>query len=84
MADKKSDIQLYNDLFEVVKNAIKDAIDEEYTTYKLKCLDNLEYSLEVKRNDVVKKILDSIDITMRKEATEMYPNIVIKINKGEV
>ena len=84
MVDKKSDIQLYNDLFEVVKNAIKDAIDEEYTTYKLKCLDNLEYSLEVKRNDVVKKILDSIDITMRKEATEMYPNIVIKINKGEV
>lgn len=51
------------DIFlDAIKQSIEQEVDKEFTEYKLRCLSDLEYTLELKRNDVVKKILDDIVI----------------------
>ena len=62
-----SSVELYNDLVHVIKDKIEEQIDNEYTAFKIQCLDNLEYFLEKKRNETVKSVLDSIDIVYRND-----------------
>ena len=77
-----SDQDLYVDLVKTIKEKIEEQIDLEYTEMKMQYLDNLEYRLEAKRNETVKSILDSIDITMRKSEMDIAPVIQIKIVKN--
>ena len=77
-----SDQDLYVDLVKTIKEKIKEQIDMEYTEIKMQYLDNLEYRLEAKRNETVKSILDSIDISMRKSEMDIAPVIQIKIVKN--
>lgn len=77
-----SDQDLYVDLVKTIKEKIEEQIDMEYTEMKMQYLDNLDYRLEAKRNETVKSILDSIDITMRKSEMDIAPVIQIKIVKN--
>ena len=62
-----SSVELYNDLVHTIRDKIEEQINDEYTEFKLKCLDNLEYFLEKRRNETVKSVLDSIDIVYRND-----------------
>ena len=63
-----------------IKEAIRKSIDEEYTEYKNKCLENLEYSIETKRNKTISAILDGIDIYINSnQPYSLEPIIQIKM-----
>lgn len=70
-----------NNLIDVIKTHLKQTIDNQYTEYKNKCLQDLEYTLEAKRNESVKGILDGIDVVLANNEYSMEPNIFIKIEK---
>ena len=65
-----------------IKETIRKSIDEDYTQYKEKCLKDLEYTLEAKRNKTVSAILDGIDVSiMSKQPYSLEPIIQIRIEK---
>lgn len=64
-------------ILNAIRNAISDEVDAEYTRYKEKCLDELGRALDLRRNAVVKSVLDSIEFILDKEQLET--NIVIKV-----
>ena len=78
----KCNEELYSDLVSNIKEKIIQQIDEEFTEYKLRCLDDLEYQIELNRNKVIKQIIDSIDITLQREGDYREPTYVIKIIKA--
>lgn len=71
-----------NNILNAIKNTIEEQIDREYTEFKLMYLDNLEYTLEKRRNDVVKSILNTIDIRYLND-TGSIPSIQINIIKND-
>jgi len=75
-----NNVDILNELLDNVRDAIEKQIDKEFTEYKILCLENLEYILEGKRNEVVKQILDGIDVNMLADgANSLEPIIQIKI-----
>lgn len=50
------------DIIEVIKKQMEEEINKEYTDYKNKKLQDLDYELERKRNEIVKDILNSVSI----------------------
>ena len=70
-----------NNINDILKAGIKQEIEKEYDEYVLECLKNLETKLMVKKNDVVKSILNTIDINMEQNQFSLEPIIQIKINK---
>ena len=71
-----------NDIIQAIKNQLKTSIDEQYSEYKMKCLENLNYELEAQRNRVVKDILDGIDVVLLdKQPLSLEPIIQIKVEK---
>ena len=65
-----------------IKETIRKSIDEDYTQYKEKCLRDLDYTLETKRNKTVSAILDGIDVSiMSKQPYSLEPIIQIRIEK---
>ena len=74
-----------NNMINSIKKEIHEQIDKEYTEYKIKCLKDLDYQLECKRNECVKWILDGIDIVINSnEPYSFDPTILIKIEKKVV
>lgn len=74
-----------NNLIDVIKQNIKQEIDKEYTEYKNKCLQELDYKIEANRNECVKKVLDGIDVLLSADnPMSLEPNIMIKIEKRVV
>ncbi len=72
--------EVLNNLLDNVKNSIEKQIDKEFTEYKIMCLENLEYILEGKRNDVIKQILSGIDVNMTVDGEHpLEPIIQIRI-----
>lgn len=72
--------EVLNNLLNNVKNSIEKQIDKEFTEYKIMCLENLEYILEGKRNDVIKQILSGIDVNMTVDGEHpLEPIIQIRI-----
>ena len=72
--------EVLNNLLDNVKNSIEKQIDKEFTEYKIMCLENLEYILEGKRNDVIKQILSGIDVNMTVDGEHpVEPIIQIRI-----
>ena len=72
--------EVLNNLLDDVKNSIEKQIDKEFTEYKIMCLENLEYILEGKRNDVIKQILSGIDVNMTVDGEHpLEPIIQIRI-----
>ncbi len=61
----------------ILKNKLEEVINEEYTEYKEQKLNELNTELELKRNGIVKDILNSI--TILNENTPYGVNIMIKV-----
>lgn len=71
---------IVNNIIKSIKDTIQDTINSEYTEYKNKCLEDLDYKLEAKRNDVVKSVLDGIDVSViSQQPYSLEPVINIKI-----
>lgn len=71
---------IVNNIIKSIKDTIQDTINSEYTEYKNKCLEDLDYKLEAKRNDVVKSVLDGIDVSViSQQPYSLEPIINIKI-----
>ena len=66
-----------NNWIEIIKKEIEKQINEEYTDYKNKKLQDLNYELEKKRNSIVQDILNSI--TILSENTPYGLNVMIKV-----
>ena len=65
-----------------IKAHLEKTINEEYTEYKNKCLEDLNNKLEYKRNDIVRDILNGIDISINSnEPYSFEPTILIKVEK---
>ena len=54
------DNNITNAIINSIKETIRKDLDAEYTEYKNKCLEDLNYKLEAKRNDVVRSALTTI------------------------
>ena len=65
------------DIKTTLRKEIEKQINEEYTDYKMKKLEDLDYELERKRNEIVKDILNSIQIL--NENTPWGVNYMIKV-----
>lgn len=71
-----------NEILKCITTTIERQVNEEYTQYKNKCLEDLDITLEMKRNSVVKNILDGLDISINSnEPYDLNPTILIKIEK---
>ena len=68
------DTEMYK---EIIKQQIEKQINDEYTDYKNKKLTDLNTELEMKRNGIVKDILNSI--TILNENTPYGINLMIKV-----
>lgn len=77
--DINGELQTHQELYSVIKDAIRSSIDEEFTNYKNKCLDELDKKLELKRNELVCAVLNSVDISSAYQFEQ--PAIVIRVNK---
>lgn len=76
------DNNITNAIINSIKETIRKDLDAEYTEYKNKCLEDLNYKLEAKRNDVVRSALNGIDISiMEQQPYSFEPVIQIKIEK---
>ena len=65
-----------------IKETVKESIDKEYTEYKNKCLQELDYKIEAQRNKTISAILDGIDIYINNnQPYSLEPIIQIKIEK---
>lgn len=65
-----------------IKETIRKDLEIEYTEYKNKCLEDLDFKFEAKRNSVIKSALDGIDISiMENQPYSLEPIIQIKIEK---
>lgn len=76
------DNNITNAIINSIKETIRKDLVAEYTEYKNKCLEDLDYKLEAKRNDVVRSALNGIDISiMEQQPYSFEPVIQIKIEK---
>lgn len=79
------DTDFANSMINSIKETLAKNVNEEYTKYKQKCLEDLDYTLEMKRNSVVKNVLDGIDVVMgSNEPFSFEPTILIKVEKKVV
>ncbi len=71
-----------NAIINNIKETIRKDLELEYTEYKNKCLEDLDFKFEAKRNSVIKSALDGIDISiMENQPYSLEPIIQIKIEK---
>lgn len=71
-----------NAIINNIKETIRKGLELEYTEYKNKCLEDLDFKFEAKRNSVIKSALDGIDISiMENQPYSLEPIIQIKIEK---
>ena len=69
-----------NRIIDSIKQTIRENIDNEYTEYKNKCLEELEYKIEAKRNKTVSAILDGIDVKiLSQQPYSLEPIIQIRM-----
>jgi len=73
--------EFYSDLVDTIQGKLEEHINDEYTALKIQYLDNLDYILEAKRNEAVKKVLDGIDILFKQGDLDLEPTIQIKVIK---
>lgn len=71
-----------NDLIQIIKEQLKNQLDKDFDEYKNKCLQDLNASLELKRNSYITEVLNSINIYLENNSPyTLEPNILIKIEK---
>ena len=81
MMDRK-DYDRVNDLLNNIKLVVEKQINADYTAYKEKCLQDLDVTLERKRNECVKSVLDGIDIMISADNPQsLEPTIMVKVQK---
>lgn len=67
-------------LADCIKKHIEEKVNKEYTAYKEKCLDELDYKIECKRNQVISSILDRIAIEVQnRQEFSLEPAINIRV-----
>lgn len=70
-----------NDIFTAINNAIKQSVEIEYERYKEQCLKDLTRKFEMEKNEVVKNILNSIEVLFSNENMPGHLNVQINIKK---
>lgn len=81
MMDRK-DYDRVNDIMSCIKAKIEEQVNNDYTEYKNKCLQDLSDTLEYKRNECVKSVLDGIDVLISADNPHsLEPTIMIKVQK---
>lgn len=66
-------------LLECISKTIEDKINEQYTEYKNKCLEDLDLKIEMKRNEIISGILDNIAISIERQEKSLNPAINIRV-----
>lgn len=67
-------------LTETIKRTIEENVNKEYTEYKNKCLEELDYKIECKRNEIISSILDNIAINIQeRQDFDINPAINIRV-----
>ena len=68
-------------LIQIIYKQIQKDLDNKYTEYKNKCLQDLNLELESKRNEIIKSALDGIDIEMQENPYQLSPILHIVVEK---
>lgn len=76
-------IEKTNEILKSIHDTVEKQINETYTEYKNSCLEQLDREIEVRRNQIVKNVLDGIQISLDKSQLGIEPiiNVRIGINK---
>lgn len=72
-----------NEILKSIHDTVERQINKTYTEYKNNCLEQLDREIEVKRNEIVKNVLDGIQISLDRSELGIEPiiNIRISVNK---
>lgn len=70
-----------NNLTKSIKEEMERYINVEYTKAKEKLLNDMDATLELKRNEIVKELLNTISIECSQENPAHLPEINIKISR---
>ena len=73
-----------NEILKSIHNTIEKQINETYTEYKNDCLEQLAREIEVKRNEIVKNVLDGIQISLDRSELGIEPIINIRIGVNKI
>ena len=70
-----------NYLINGIMKSLENKLNEEYTKTKEKMLNDMDATLELKRNDIIKELLNTISIRCSQENQLIAPEINIKISR---
>lgn len=70
-----------NDFVSAMNSAIKQVIENEYEKYKEQCLEDLKKRFEREKNNIVRNVLDSIDILAQSDSILGQLNVQINVRK---
>lgn len=73
-------------LEECIRKEIEKSLNEEYTNYKINCLEDLDEEIESKRNDIIGNVLNGVSVFIQdREEFTNTPAINIRIeNKRSI
>lgn len=77
-------IEKTNEILKSIHNTVENQINETYTQYKNNCLEQLDREIESKRNEIVKNVLDGIQISLDRSELALEPNINIRISVNKI
>lgn len=70
-----------NDFVSAMNSAIKQVIENEYEKYKEQCLEDLKKRFEREKNNIVRNVLNSIDILAQSDSMLGQLNVQINVRK---
>lgn len=70
-----------NDFVSAMNSAIKQVIENEYEKYKEQCLEDLKKRFEREKNNIVRNVLNSIDILAQSDSMPGQLNVQINVRK---
>lgn len=73
-----------NEILKSIHDTVERQINETYTEYKNNCLEQLDREIEVKRNEIVKNVLDGIQIGLDRSELGIEPIINIRIGVNKI
>lgn len=77
-------IEKTNEILKSIHDTVENQINETYTQYKNNCLEQLDREIESKRNEIVKNVLDGIQISLDRSELALEPNINIRISVNKI
>lgn len=77
-------IEKTNEILKSIHDTVENQINKTYTQYKNNCLEQLDREIESKRNEIVKNVLDGIQISLDRSELALEPNINIRISVNKI